>query len=170
MGSNGRTPNPRVPACPSLAEISEGPPGLVFGEAAGRIPTAARLHPPCLYLRGSAQATRHTDQCSGMMILAKMCSAPQPQLSLPPTCLEPGEAVTTSLPTPAKKDGVTPLNPHQSLCPPPEGSSVWECSSDHGQWHFLTLIPCPPGTKCPLLAPPAPGTKGAAGGNRGRSS
>lgn len=74
----------------------------------------------------SGSATRHTDHCSGMMILAKMCSAPQPQLSLPPTCLEPGEAVPTSLPTPAKKDGMTPLNPHQSLCLPPEGSSVWE--------------------------------------------
>lgn len=63
--------------------------------------------------------------------------------------------VPTSLPTSVERWGNS-LNPHSFLCPFPEGSTMWEWSSDHGQPCFSILIPCTLSKPGPPPAPPAP--------------
>lgn len=121
------SPAPRFWPFPRGAEISEVPqPWRLEEQHTEPLQLLGCTHLVFTSMARSDSATRHADQCSGMVTLPKTCPAPQPQLSLPPTCLEPREIALASLPTPAERWRGS-LNPHPSLCPLPEGSALWEC-------------------------------------------
>lgn len=138
-------PDPQVPALPSGGRSQRHPRASVQ-----RLPGCTHL----VFMSTALPPDRRPGfLCSDTSLRCALPTPPPPQLSLPPTCLE---LVLPSL----LKDGVTPYTSHSSLCPLPEGSTMWEYSSDNGQQRFMILILCAPSKhgrpSAPPWAPPPP--------------
>lgn len=133
---------PRVSPCPSGAD-PRGTPGR-------RLPGCTHL----VFISTALPPDRRPGLLCGHTSPGVPCPPPPPpQLSLPPTCRE---LVLPSL----LEDGVAPYTSHSCLCPLPEGSAMWEYSSDDGQQHLMILILCARSKRGPPpalpWAPPAP--------------